>query len=50
MPLTFGFKSFNNLDYVKTDARASIVTTMSAFVTKDGIKLANQLLKAWRIL
>jgi hypothetical protein len=39
--LTFGFKSFNNLDYVKTDARASIVTAMSAFVAKDNIKLAN---------
>jgi hypothetical protein len=50
MPLTFGFQSFDNLDYVKTDARASIVTAMSAFVAKDGIKLANQLLEAWRIL
>jgi hypothetical protein len=50
MPLTFGFESFDNFDYVKTDARASIVTAMSAFVAKDGIKLANQLLEAWRIL
>jgi hypothetical protein len=46
MLLTFGFESFNNLDYVKTDARASIVTAISAFVAKNGIKLINQLLKA----
>jgi hypothetical protein len=46
MPLTFGFKSFNNLDYMKTDARANIVMAISAFVAKDDIKLTNQLLKA----
>jgi hypothetical protein len=41
MLLTFSFESFNNLDYVKIDARANIVMAMLAFIAKDNIKLAN---------